>query len=101
MLACPSGTGKALLAKALATKNGVNFIAVNSPELFSELVGDSERGVHEVFMKARQAAPSILHFDKLDAIILSRVSGESGSYLSERIVGQFLLEMDRSRRSAG
>jgi len=89
----PPGTGKTLLAKALATESGVNFISIKGPELLSKWVGESERGVREVFRKTRQAAPCIIFFDEIDAITKERGSGfDSG--VSERVVSQLLTEID-------
>jgi transitional endoplasmic reticulum ATPase len=88
------GTGKTLLAKALARESGVNFISVKGPELLSKWVGESEHGLREVFKKARQAAPCIVFFDELDAIVPARGTGAAAANVSERMVGQFLLEMD-------
>lgn len=87
------GTGKTLLAKALAKESEVNFIAVKGPQLLSMYVGESERGVREVFRKARQAAPCIVFFDEMDA--LAPVRGVAGdSQVTERVVSQLLTEMD-------
>jgi len=88
------GTGKTLIAKALAAQCKVNFIAVKGPELLSKWVGESERGIRDVFKKARQAAPSIVFFDEIDAIAPSRSDAAGGTRVSERMVGQLLLEMD-------
>lgn len=88
------GTGKTLVAKALASASGVNVITVKGPELLSKWVGESERGIREIFKKARQSAPTIVFFDELDAIVPKRGQGGGGSHVSERMVGQFLLEMD-------
>ena len=88
----PPGTGKTLLAKAVAKESEVNFIAVKGPQLISKWVGESERGVREVFHKARQAAPCIVFFDELDALAPRR--GGGGSQVTERVVSQFLAEMD-------
>ena len=68
MICGPPGCGKTLLAKALATETDVNFISVKGPELLSMYVGESERGLREVFRKARQAAPCIVFFDEIDAL---------------------------------
>lgn len=87
------GTGKTLIARAVAGEAEINFISVRGPELLSKWVGESERGIREAFKRARQSAPSILFFDELDAIVPARGSGEGG-VVSERMVGQFLLEMD-------
>jgi transitional endoplasmic reticulum ATPase len=88
------GTGKTLVAKALAAQCKVNFIAVKGPELLSKWVGESERGIRDVFRKARQAAPSIVFFDEIDAIAPRRSDAAGGARVSERMVGQLLLEMD-------
>lgn len=87
------GTGKTLLAKAIAKEAEVNFIAVKGPELLSKYIGESEKGIREVFKKARQAAPCILFFDEIEALVPKRgkVMGEA---VTERVVSQFLTEMD-------
>ena len=90
----PPGTGKTLIAKAVATESGVNFISVKGPELLSKWVGESEKGVREVFRKARQAAPCIIFFDEIDAITPARGSGFGDSGVTERIVSQILTELD-------
>jgi transitional endoplasmic reticulum ATPase len=88
----PPGTGKTLLAKALARESEVNFIAVKGPELLSKWVGESEKAVREVFRKAAQAAPCLIFFDEIDALTPPRGGGESA--VSERMVSQFLSELD-------
>jgi len=88
------GCGKTLLAKALARESGVNFIAVKGPELMSKYVGESERGVREVFKKARQAAPCIIFFDELDALAPRRGMAGGESQVAERVVSQVLTEID-------
>ena len=88
------GTGKTLLARALASETEVNFISVKGPELLSKWVGESERGIREVFRKARQSAPSIIFFDEIDAIAPTRGKDDGASNIGERMVGQMLLEMD-------
>jgi len=87
------GTGKTLLAKAIAKEAGVNFIAIVGPELLSKYVGESERGVREVFKKARQAAPCILFFDEIETLVPQR-GKIVGDQVTERVVTQFLTEMD-------
>jgi transitional endoplasmic reticulum ATPase len=87
------GTGKTLLVRALATESNVNFISVKGPELLSKWVGESERAVREIFRKARQAAPALVFFDEIDSVIPARGSG-SDSMVTERVVSQFLTEMD-------
>ena len=94
LLTGPPGTGKTLLAKAAAKESGVNFISVKGPELLSKWVGESEKGVREVFKKARQAAPCIVFLDEIDAIAPRRGSGGGESHVSERVVSQFLTELD-------
>jgi len=89
----PPGTGKTLLAKAVATESEANFIAIKGPELLSKWVGESEKGVREVFKKARQTAPTIILFDEIDALAPRR--GEyTGSHVTETIVNQILTEID-------
>ncbi len=88
------GTGKTLLAKAIASQSGVNFISIKGPALLSKYVGESERGVREVFKKARQAAPCILFFDEIDALAPVRAADASDSGVSQRVISQLLTEMD-------
>lgn len=89
------GTGKTYLAKAVANESGVNFISVKGPQIISKYIGESEKGVRELFKKARQAAPSILFLDEIDSLTPQRSSGESGSSnVTERVISQFLTEMD-------
>lgn len=95
------GTGKTLVARALAAETGINFISVKGPELLSKWVGDSERGIRDVFRKARQAAPCILFFDEIDTIAPIRGQSDGGGQISERMVGQFLLEMDNLCQAPG
>ena len=87
----PPGTGKTLLARAVAGESEVNFVHVAGPELLDKYVGESEKAVREVFDRARQAAPSIVFFDEIDAIAGTR--GEA-SDTSERVVSQLLTELD-------
>lgn len=89
----PPGTGKTLLARALATEAQVNFIALRGPELLSKYVGESERGVREIFAKARQAAPCILFFDELDSLVPQR-GRTQGTDVTDRVVAQMLVEID-------
>jgi len=90
----PPGTGKTLLAKGVANESETNFIAVKGPALMSKWMGESEKGVREVFKKARQAAPCIIFFDEIDALAPIRGYGAGDSHVSERVVSQFLTEMD-------
>ena len=89
----PPGTGKTLMAKAVANETKVNFISVKGPALISKYVGESERGIRDMFKKAKQAAPCIIFFDELDVITPRRGEG-SDSHVTERVIGQFLTEMD-------
>jgi transitional endoplasmic reticulum ATPase len=88
------GTGKTLLARALATEVGVNFIAIKGPELLSKYVGESERGIREIFKKAKQASPCIIFLDEIDAIAPTRGIGGADSHVAERVVSQILTEID-------
>jgi transitional endoplasmic reticulum ATPase len=94
LLSGAPGCGKTLLAKAVASQTQVNFISVKGPSLLSKYVGESERGVREVFRKAKQASPCIIFFDEIDALVPARGSGASDSGVTERVIGQFLAEMD-------
>jgi len=92
MLSGPPGTGKTLMAKALARESRLNFIPVNTPLLFSHWMGETEKALHEVFKKARQASPSILFFDEIDALAPARRGGDKS--ITSRLVSQFLMELD-------
>ncbi len=88
------GTGKTLLGKAIATESGVNFISVKGPSLISKYVGESERAIREVFKIAKQASPTILFFDEIDSIVPRRGSSSTDAHVTERVISQFLTEMD-------
>ena len=88
------GTGKTLLAKAVASESEANFISVKGPELLSKWVGESEKGVREVFRKAKQAAPTVIFFDEIDAIASTRSGSDGDSGVTKRVVNQLLTEMD-------
>jgi transitional endoplasmic reticulum ATPase len=88
------GTGKTLLAKAVASETGVNFISVKGPSLISKFVGESEKGIRDVFKSAKQAAPTILFFDEIDAIVPKRATASTDAHVTERVISQFLTEMD-------
>ena len=89
----PSGTGKTMLAKAVATESESNFISVKGPELLSKWIGESERGIREIFRRARQAAPCVVFFDEIDSI--APIRGMEGVNAgTERMVSQLLTEMD-------
>ena len=90
----PPGTGKTLLAKAVANESQANFISIKGPELLSKWVGESEKGIREIFRKARQAAPCIIFFDEIDSIAPIR-GGELGdTHITERVISQMLTELD-------
>ena len=90
----PPGTGKTLIAKAVASTTESNFISIKGPELLSKWVGESEKGIREIFRKARQAAPCIIFLDEIDSLAPSRGSGGSDSNVTERVVSQILTEID-------
>ncbi len=90
----PPGTGKTLLAKAAANESEANFISVKGPELLNKFVGESEKAIREIFRKARQASPCIIFFDEIDSVAPVRGSGSGDSNVTERVISQFLTEMD-------
>lgn len=90
----PPGTGKTLMAKTAANESEANFISIKGPELLSKWVGESEKGVREVFRKARQAAPCIIFFDEIDAISPVRGGDFGNSHVTERVISQLLTELD-------
>ena len=89
----PSGTGKTLLAKAVATQSEANFVSVRGPELLSKWVGESERGIREIFKRARQSSPCVVFFDEIDSIAPVRGAGGETA-VTERVVSQLLTELD-------
>ena len=91
----PPGTGKTLIAKAVANESGVNFISVKGPALMSKFLGESERAIRDIFKKAKQASPTILFFDEIDAVVPIRgLGGGDSTRTTERVISQFLTEMD-------
>jgi transitional endoplasmic reticulum ATPase len=94
LLSGPPGCGKTLLAKAIANESEVNFISTKGPALLSKYVGESEQAVREVFRKARQASPCIIFFDEIDALVPVRSAISSDSHVAERVLSQFLMELD-------
>ncbi|MHA2090667.1 MAG: AAA family ATPase, partial [Candidatus Kariarchaeaceae archaeon] len=90
----PPGTGKTMLAKAVANESNANFISIKGPELISKWVGESEKGVREIFRKARNAAPCVIFFDEIDSIASTRTSTGSDSNATRRVVSQLLTEID-------
>src|SRR3990170_682604 len=96
----PSGTGKTLLAKAVATESEANFVSVRGPELLSKWVGESERGIREIFRRARQASPCVIFFDEIDSIAPIRGAGGETA-VTERVVSQLLTELDGMENMRG
>jgi transitional endoplasmic reticulum ATPase len=90
----PPGCGKTLLARAVATESKANFISIKGPELLSKWVGESEKAIREIFRKAKMAAPCIIFFDEFDSIAPSRGRHTSDSGVSEKVLSQFLTELD-------
>ncbi|MDA2926033.1 CDC48 family AAA ATPase [Acidobacteria bacterium AH-259-G07] len=91
----PPGTGKTLIAKAVANESGVNFISVKGPALMSKFLGESEKGIRDIFKKAKQASPTILFFDEIDAVVPIRgLGGGDSTRTTERVISQFLIELD-------
>jgi transitional endoplasmic reticulum ATPase len=96
----PSGTGKTLLAKAVATESEANFVSVRGPELLSKWVGESERGIREIFRRARQSSPCVVFFDEIDSIAPIR-GGGAETQVTERVVSQLLTELDGMQEMHG
>ncbi len=95
-----SGTGKTLLAKAVATESEANFVSVRGPELLSKWVGESERGIREIFRRARQSSPCVVFFDEIDSIAPIR-GGGAETQVTERVVSQLLTELDGMQEMHG
>jgi transitional endoplasmic reticulum ATPase len=100
LLAGPPGSGKTLLARALANQCDASFISIKGPELLSKWVGESEKGVREIFKRAKQAAPCIVFFDEIDALAPRR-GGELDAHVGDRVIAQLLTEMDGIEGRAG
>jgi transitional endoplasmic reticulum ATPase len=88
------GTGKTMIAKAVAATSEANFISVKGPELISKWVGESEKAIRETFRKARQASPCVIFFDELDAVAPRRGGSVGDSHVTERVISQMLTELD-------
>ncbi|WP_461863702.1 CDC48 family AAA ATPase, partial [Thermococcus sp.] len=95
----PPGTGKTLLAKAVATESEANFIGIRGPEVLSKWVGESEKNIREIFRKARQAAPTVVFIDEIDAIAPRR--GSDVNRVTDRLINQLLTEMDGIEENSG
>src|SRR6266700_972362 len=100
LLAGPPGSGKTLIARALANQCEANFISIKGPELLSKWVGESEKGIREVFRRAKQAAPCIVFFDEIDALAPHR-GGDIDGHVGDRVIAQLLTEMDGVEGRAG
>ncbi|MBP1912699.1 CDC48 family AAA ATPase [Thermococcus stetteri] len=95
----PPGTGKTLLAKAVANESEANFIAIKGPEVLSKWVGETEKNIREIFRKARQAAPTVIFIDEIDAIAPRR--GTDVNRVTDRLINQLLTEMDGIQENSG
>ncbi|HIP75186.1 MAG TPA: AAA family ATPase, partial [Thermococcus paralvinellae] len=95
----PPGTGKTLLAKAVATESEANFIGIRGPEVLSKWVGESEKRIREIFRKARQASPTVVFIDEIDAI--APVRGSDVNRVTDRLINQLLTEMDGLEENSG
>ncbi|CAI6366354.1 unnamed protein product [Macrosiphum euphorbiae] len=94
LLCGPPGCGKTLLAKAVANEAGINFISIKGPELLNMYVGESERGVRQVFQRARNSQPCVIFFDEIDALCPKRSEMDANGRSGQRVVNQLLTEMD-------
>jgi len=90
----PPGCSKTLLARAVASEAGLNFLAVKGPELYSKWVGESEKAVRTLFAKARTNSPSIIFFDEIDGLAVVRGKESDGVSVSDRVMSQLLIELD-------
>ncbi|PIN72076.1 hypothetical protein COV21_03300 [Candidatus Woesearchaeota archaeon CG10_big_fil_rev_8_21_14_0_10_45_5] len=88
----PPGCGKTLMARAVATESGANFISIKGPQVYSKWVGESEKAIRDIFRRAKQVAPTIIFFDEIDALAPRR-NMKSGTQVTETVVSQLLSEM--------
>ena len=93
----PPGCGKTLLAKAVANEARANFISIKGPELLNKYVGESEKAIRSLFIRARNSSPCIIFFDELDALVPKR--SQENNNAGERVVNQLLTEMDEIGRA--
>ncbi|THG06010.1 hypothetical protein TEA_021328 [Camellia sinensis var. sinensis] len=96
----PPGCSKTLLARAVASEAGLNFLAVKGPELFSKWVGESEKAVRSLFAKARANAPSVIFFDEIDGLAVIRGKESDGVSVADRVMSQLLVELDGMQQRA-
>jgi len=90
----PPGSGKTLLAKAIANECSMNFISIKGPELLNMYVGESEKNIRDVFERGRANKPCVLFFDEIDALAPARTKNSDQNNVMDRIVAQFMTEMD-------
>lgn len=90
----PPGCSKTLMARAVASEAKLNFLAVKGPELFSKWLGDSEKAVKSLFAKAKSNSPSIIFFDEIDGLAITRGHGDDGTSVGDRVLSQLLVELD-------
>ncbi|CAB3382007.1 Hypothetical predicted protein [Cloeon dipterum] len=90
----PPGCAKTSMVKAIASMTGKSFMAVSAAELYSSLVGESEKGIAALFRRARSAAPSVLFIDEIDALVGHRGHGQMQNGVQERVLATVLVEMD-------
>lgn len=101
LLSGPPGSGKTMLARALANQCEASFISIKGPELLSKWVGETEKGIREVFRRAKQAAPCIVFFDELDGLASRRGAMSADGGVGDRLLTQLLSEMDGIEGRAG
>ena len=101
LLVGPSGTGKTAMVRALSGEKQIPLITIDGPQLYSKWLGESEKALHEVFKKARRAAPCLLFFDTIDAIAPRLDAERVGADVYQRMLSQLLREIDNLRDVKG